>query len=78
MFLKHILRQLAEKHITEKLLESPAFHRMAARTHEKVEELTEKGGEIAQQLKETEAAKRASDFGEAFKEHLDREIKKLK
>ncbi|KAI8052378.1 hypothetical protein BDF22DRAFT_687929 [Syncephalis plumigaleata] len=75
---KHILRQLAEKHITEKLLESPAFHRMAARTHEKVEELSEKGSEVAGQIKKWETMKRANDFTEAFKEQLDKEMKKLK
>ncbi|KAI9321386.1 hypothetical protein BX666DRAFT_2023526 [Dichotomocladium elegans] len=49
--------------ITEKLLSSPTFHRMAAKTHHHVSNVTNKG------------SKMSSDFAKAFKENLEKESK---
>ncbi|KAI7866358.1 hypothetical protein BDF14DRAFT_855509 [Spinellus fusiger] len=49
--------------VTERLLASPLFHRMAARTHQKVSSVTDKG------------SKASNDFMKAFKENLEKEAR---
>ncbi|KAI8088636.1 uncharacterized protein BX664DRAFT_330983 [Halteromyces radiatus] len=49
--------------VTERLLASPTFHRIAAKTHQHVSSLTEKG------------SKHANEFSKAFKENLEKESK---
>ncbi|KAL7753165.1 hypothetical protein RI367_001619 [Sorochytrium milnesiophthora] len=46
---QRLLGVYAQRYITEKLLESPAFHRLARATHAKVTEATEKGMQKVQQ-----------------------------
>ncbi|KAI9021706.1 hypothetical protein J3Q64DRAFT_1745159 [Phycomyces blakesleeanus] len=49
--------------VTERLLASPLFHRMAAKTHQHVSTVTEKG------------TKTGSEFMKAFKENLEKEAR---
>lgn len=77
-----IIQQFVSNYVTERLLASPAFHRFAARTHEKVTVIKDRSGDVAQQIKQSEFVqdkqRRASTFSRVFKETMDEEIKKLK
>ncbi|KAI8887656.1 hypothetical protein K501DRAFT_242156 [Backusella circina FSU 941] len=50
--------------ITERLLASPLFNRMAAKTHHHVSNITDKG------------TKHGSEFYKAFKDNLEKEARK--
>ncbi|KAI8370810.1 hypothetical protein EDC96DRAFT_573460 [Choanephora cucurbitarum] len=50
--------------ITERLLASPIFNRMAAKTHQHVSTITDKG------------SKAGGDFMKAFRENLEKEARK--
>ncbi|KAI9307433.1 hypothetical protein BJ944DRAFT_176529 [Cunninghamella echinulata] len=52
--------------VTERLLASPLFHRMAAKTHKHVSTITEQGN------------KHYNEFSKAFKENLEKESKKIR
>ncbi|CAG8586120.1 4739_t:CDS:2 [Paraglomus occultum] len=64
-------RYWATEYLTEKLLESPAFHRFAAKTHRKVSQISNKASPYVD-----EASKRANIFVESFKENLRNEAQK--
>ncbi|KAI8394200.1 uncharacterized protein BYT42DRAFT_591598 [Radiomyces spectabilis] len=52
--------------VTERLLASPLFHRMAQKTHQHVSSITDKG------------TKTGSEFIKAFKENLEKESKNVR
>ncbi|PKC63733.1 hypothetical protein RhiirA1_346267 [Rhizophagus irregularis] len=60
-----LIHYWSRRYITEKLLESPAFHRFATKTHTHISKMTEKG-----------IAKRTEIFMRSFKENLKREAEK--
>ncbi|KAL1921424.1 uncharacterized protein VTP21DRAFT_11140 [Calcarisporiella thermophila] len=62
----------ANQFITERLLQSPTFHRMAAKTHEKVSKLQNQSQPLIQ-----EGSHRVNTFVQAFKENLKKESEKL-
>ncbi|KAI8072925.1 hypothetical protein BC940DRAFT_291944 [Gongronella butleri] len=50
--------------VTERLLASPLFHRMAARTHQQVSSIQQTG------------SKHYNEFSKAFKENMEKEARK--
>ncbi|KAI9495726.1 hypothetical protein BDB00DRAFT_813262 [Zychaea mexicana] len=63
MVFQRIVNYWVSTFITEKLLSSPTFHRMAATTHKHVSGVTNKGSQVS------------NDFVKAFKENLEKESK---
>ncbi|KAI8883951.1 hypothetical protein K501DRAFT_313598 [Backusella circina FSU 941] len=61
---KRLLNVWLSNLITDRLLASPLFHRMAARTHYHVSNITERG------------AKTGTELYKAFKENLEKEARK--
>ncbi|KAI9142396.1 hypothetical protein BKA69DRAFT_1166011 [Paraphysoderma sedebokerense] len=68
--LSRFFRYWTSQYITEKLLASPSFHRFAARTHQKVTEISERGIN-------SDVVHRAQIFKDAFKENIKKEVEKL-
>ncbi|SAL98662.1 hypothetical protein [Absidia glauca] len=60
---QRIINFWVQTFVTERLLASPLFHRMAAKTHHHVSSLTEKG------------SKHANEFSKAFRENLEKEAR---
>ncbi|RIA95488.1 hypothetical protein C1645_872703 [Glomus cerebriforme] len=69
--ISRLIHYWSTKFITEKLLESPAFHRFATRTHLHISKITEKASPYID-----ESAKRTEIFVKTFKENLKREAEK--
>ncbi|CAJ0836253.1 11326_t:CDS:2 [Entrophospora sp. SA101] len=66
-----LLLHRTNKYITEKLLESPAFHRFAIYTHKRLTKITEEA------IPYIDKSTRSSiSFIENFKENIKREIQK--
>ncbi|GBC01904.1 hypothetical protein RclHR1_04380005 [Rhizophagus clarus] len=65
------LVHLSTKFVTEKLLQSPAFHRFATTTHTHISRITEKASPYIE-----ESAKRTEIFMNSFRESLKREAEK--
>ncbi|KAI8146480.1 hypothetical protein BJV82DRAFT_533717 [Fennellomyces sp. T-0311] len=63
MVFQRIVNYWVSTFITEKLLSSPTFHRMAATTHKHVSNATSKGSQVS------------NDFMKAFKENMEKEAK---
>ncbi|CAB4383314.1 unnamed protein product [Rhizophagus irregularis] len=66
-----LIHYWSRRYITEKLLESPAFHRFATKTHTHISKMTEKASPYI-----NESAKRTEIFMRSFKENLKREAEK--
>ncbi|KAL1928253.1 hypothetical protein VTP01DRAFT_3169 [Rhizomucor pusillus] len=62
---QRLIQYWVSNFITERLLASPLFHRMAARTHQHVSSITNKGSQVS------------NEFVKAFKENLEKERKNL-
>ncbi|RKP12817.1 hypothetical protein BJ684DRAFT_20663 [Piptocephalis cylindrospora] len=59
--LSKIFSSLANRYITEKLLESEAFHRMAQRTHHHIQRFSEEGSSRIRDLQEGESAQEGQE-----------------
>ncbi|KAI9314192.1 hypothetical protein BX666DRAFT_1863365 [Dichotomocladium elegans] len=65
MVFQRIVNYWVSTFITERLLSSPTFHRVAAKTHQHVSTMTNKG-----------SSKVSNEFVKAFKENLEKESHK--
>ncbi|KAK9765565.1 hypothetical protein K7432_005986 [Basidiobolus ranarum] len=68
-----LINYWANQFITEKLVSNPGFQRLAAKTHEHVSTISQKGVPFV-----TDASKRATTFAQTFKENLKSEAEKTK
>ncbi|KAG2221071.1 hypothetical protein INT45_009729 [Circinella minor] len=66
MVFQRIVNYWVSTFITEKLLSSPTFHRMAATTHKHVSNATNKGSQVG------------NSFVKSFKENLEKEAKNIR
>ncbi|ORX62104.1 hypothetical protein DM01DRAFT_356924 [Hesseltinella vesiculosa] len=61
---QRIVNFWAQTFVTERLLASPLFHRLAARTHQKVSSIQQAG------------SSHYNEFSKAFKDNLEKEARK--
>lgn len=82
---QRLIQYWVSNFITERLLASPTFHRMAAKTHQHVSSITNKGNwdrlrsfSIQQLTLQFAGSQVGNDFVKAFKENLEKERKNLR
>ncbi|ORX95733.1 hypothetical protein K493DRAFT_314823 [Basidiobolus meristosporus CBS 931.73] len=68
-----LINYWANQFITEKLVQNAGFQRLAAKTHEHVTNISQKGVPFV-----ADASKRANTFAQTFKENLKSEAEKAK